>query len=61
MTANSGALFEREQLLSTERLVMDLGSRLDQILQMGAGKEVPEVDKFAVVLILDCATLVWRA
>ena len=32
---------------------MDLGSRLDQVLQVGARQEVPQVDEFAMVLILD--------
>lgn len=31
---------------------MDLGCGLDKILQVSAGKEVAEVDKFAVVLVL---------
>ena len=32
---------------------MDLGGRFDQILEVSAGKEVSEVNKFAVVLILN--------
>lgn len=48
-----GALLERKQLLGTERFVVDLGCRLDQVLKVGAGQEVAEVDKFAVLLILD--------
>ena len=32
---------------------MDLRCGLDQILEMGAGKEVSEVDEFAMVLILN--------
>ena len=32
---------------------MDLAGGFDQILQMGTGQEVPQVDKFAVVLVLD--------
>jgi hypothetical protein len=32
---------------------MDLRCRLDKVLKMGACKEVSEVDKFAVVLVLD--------
>lgn len=47
------ALLERKQLLSTERFVVDLCGRLDQVLQVGAGKEVAEVYEFAVVLVLD--------
>lgn len=47
------ALLEREQLLGTERFVVDLGGGLDQVLEMGAGEEVSEVDEFAVLLVLD--------
>lgn len=47
------ALLEGKQLLGAERLVVDLCGRLDQVLQVGAGKEVAEVDEFAVVLVLD--------
>ena len=52
------ALLEGKQLLGAERLVMDLCGRLDQVLQVGAGEEVAEVDEFAVVLVLDCGVLV---
>lgn len=31
---------------------MDLRSCFDQILKMGSGKEISEIDEFAVVLIL---------
>jgi hypothetical protein len=48
-----GALLESKQLLSAEGLVVDLCGRLDQVLQVGAGEEVAEVDEFAVVLILN--------
>lgn len=48
-----GALLERKQLLGTERFVVDLGCRLDQVLKVGAGEEVTKVDKFAVLLVLD--------
>lgn len=34
-------------------LIVDLACRLDQVLKVGAGKEVTEVDKFAVPLVLD--------
>jgi hypothetical protein len=47
------ALLEGKQLLGAERLVVDLCGRLDQVLQVGAGEEVTEVDEFAVVLVLD--------
>ena len=32
---------------------MDLRRRLDQVLEVGAGKEVAEVDEFAVSLVFD--------
>lgn len=52
--ATSGtALLQSKQLLGTEGLVVDLASGLDQVLQVGAGEEVAEVDKLAVVLVLD--------
>ena len=53
-----GALLERKQLLGAEGLVVDLRGRLDQVLQVGTGKEVAEVDEFAVVLVLDYDALV---
>ena len=57
VAADCGALLECEQLLGTERLVVDLRRRLDQVLQVGAGQEVAEVDEFAVVLVLDWMSL----
>ena len=57
------ALLEGKQLLGAERLVVDLCGRLDQVLQVGAGEEVTEVDEFAVVLVLDwyvLVELVWK-
>lgn len=33
---------------------MDLCSGFDEVLQVGAGQEVTEVDKLAVCLVLDC-------
>jgi hypothetical protein len=32
---------------------VDLRSGLDQILEMGAGEEISEVDEFAVILIFN--------
>ena len=54
VAANSRALLERKQLLGAERLVVDLSSGFDKVLQVGAGEEVAEVHKLAVVLVLDC-------
>ena len=53
MAADSRALLESKQLLGTEGLVVDLGSGLDEILEVGAEEEVTEVDELAVVLVLD--------
>jgi hypothetical protein len=47
------ALLQRQQLLSAESLVMDLGRGLDQILEMSTGEEVSQVDEFTVRLVLD--------
>jgi len=53
VASDGGTLLECEELLGTERLIMNLGGGFDQVLQMGACEEVAKVDKFAVVLILD--------
>lgn len=53
VATGGAALLESQQLLGTEGLVMDLAGGLDQILKVGAGQEVAEIDKLAVVLILD--------
>ena len=45
-------LLESEQLLRTEALVVNLAGGLNKILEMGTCEEVPEVDEFAVVLVL---------
>ena len=53
-TAPSRAsLLECQQLSSTVALVVDLRGGLDQILKMGAGQEIAQVDEFAVVLVFD--------
>lgn len=58
VAANSGALLERKQLLGTEGFVVDLGSGFDEVLEVGASKEVAQIDELAVVLILDFDLLV---
>jgi hypothetical protein len=50
----SALLLQGEKLLGTEALVVDLRSGFDEVLKMGAGKEVTKVDEFAMVLVLDC-------
>jgi hypothetical protein len=55
--AYSTALFQSQKLLGTEALVVDLRGRLDEVLEVGAGEEVAEVDEFAVVLVLDYVLL----
>lgn len=52
-TSSCTALLKCKQLLGTESLVVDLGRCFNQILEVGTGKEISEVDEFAVVLILD--------
>ena len=51
--ALGAALLQGQELLSAEGLVVDLRRRLDEILQVGAEQEVSEVDKLAVVLVLN--------
>ena len=53
VATGSAALLQGQELLGTEGLVVDLAGGLDQVLEVGAGQEVAEVDKFTVVLILD--------
>ena len=49
----SAALLQRKKLLGTESFVVDLRSRFDEILKVGASEEVAEVHEFAMVLVLD--------
>lgn len=49
----STALLQGQQLLGTESLVMDLRGGLDKVLEMCSEKEVSEIDKFAVSLVLN--------
>ncbi len=51
--ALGAALLQGQQLLGAERLVVDLRRSLNEILQVGSEEEVPQVDEFAVILILD--------
>lgn len=46
-------LLQCHQLLRAEGLVVDLGRRLDEVLQVCPSEEVAEEDKFAVILVLD--------
>ena len=57
VAAHRRALLEGEQLLGAERLVVDLGRGLDEVLEVGAGEEVAQVHEFAVVLVLNCGGL----
>lgn len=47
------AFLEGQKLLGAEGLVVDLRSRLNEVLEVRAKEEVAEIDEFAVVLILD--------
>ena len=47
------ALLQGKELLGAERLVVDLRSRLDEVLEVRAEEEVAEIDEFAVVLVLN--------
>ena len=46
-------LLEREQLLGSESLIMNLRRRFDEILEVGPGQKVAQRDELAVVLVLD--------
>ena len=46
-------LLQCHQLLRAEGLVVDLGRRLDEVLQVCPCEEVAEEDKLAMVLVLD--------
>lgn len=61
--ADSTAFLEGKQLLGSEALVVNLACRFDQVLEMGAGEEVAQIDELAVGLILavDDAPLVLSA
>jgi hypothetical protein len=47
------ALLEGQQLLGAEGLVVSLRGGLDEVLEVGAEQEVPEIDELAVLLVLD--------
>jgi hypothetical protein len=53
VATGGAALLQSQQLLGTEGLVVDLAGGLNQVLQVGAGQEVAQVDKLAVVLVLN--------
>ena len=53
MGTSSTALLEGEQLLGSEGFVVNLAGGFDQVLQVGLGQEVAEVDELAVVLVFD--------
>jgi hypothetical protein len=53
ITPGRTSLLERQQLFRPESLIMDLGSSLDQVLQMGAEQEITKVDEFAMTLVFD--------
>jgi len=46
-------VLKRQQLFRPERFVVDLSRRLDQILEVGPCQEVSQVDKLAVVFVLN--------
>lgn len=47
------ALLQSQKLLGAESLVVDLRGSLNEILEVRPKQEIPEVDEFAVVLVLD--------
>ena len=52
--SHSAALLEGKQLLGAERLVVNLRRCFDEVLKVGAGEEVAQVDEFAVLLVFHC-------
>jgi hypothetical protein len=50
---DGAAFLEGKQLLGSEALVVDLRRGFNQVLEVGAGQEVAEIDEFAMVLVLD--------
>lgn len=46
-------LLQCQQLLGTEALVVVLGCRLNEILEVCPEQEVPQVDELAVILVLN--------
>lgn len=53
VATGGAALLQSQQLLGTEGLVVDLAGGLNQVLQVGTGQEVAQVNELAVVLVLD--------
>lgn len=53
MSTCSTALLQSQELLGTESLVVDLAGSFDEVLEVGTGEEVSQIDEFAVVLVLD--------
>lgn len=47
------AFLQCQKLLGTEGLVVGLGCRLDEVLQVCPEQEVPQVDELAMILVLD--------
>jgi hypothetical protein len=47
------AFLEREKLAGTELLVVEVVGGFDEVLEVGPGKELAEVDKVRVLLVLD--------
>jgi len=46
-------IFKGQELLRPEGLIVDLSSRFNEVLQVGASEEVAEAHKLAVVRILN--------
>merc|ERR1712000_199239 len=52
-TACCTTFLQSQQLLRSERLIVNLARRFDEILEVSTCKEVPEINEFAMVLVLD--------
>ncbi len=53
MSTGSAAFFQCKELLSTERLVMNLRCGLNEVLEMCTCEEVAQIHEFAMVLVFD--------
>lgn len=48
-----GRFLDSQKLLSTESFIMDMSGSFNKILQVGSSQKVTQVNKFAVMLVLD--------
>lgn len=54
--SGTAAFLERKELTGTELLVVEVVGGFDEVLEVGAGKELAEVNKVRVLFVLDCTS-----